>query len=352
MNRPTNATPTEERAVTSYPARRGFTPYIQYPGQAVPDVAGAIDIHCHAHFGQQDAISLAKLASQSKMAGILYKSLGKRGEPPMGSLRELREELQRWCDEAGIAPISTWAGWAIVRNNRPPDLEHLRAQLEEGVSAVWLPIANSAHTYSKVGGRTRAWDPTANPNDHSDPLPFEEAKRVGFYMLDDAGKLKHEYAETIRMVGHYGRALFYGHPTHDELWAVTGLVREVGIERAVIDHPYSPFIDLTIEEMRQVAAAGVTLNFTYDELSPLLGVDPKKMYEAIRAVGVEHFTLSSDCGEPLFPNSVEAMRQITGYMRAFGMNDAEIAILVRRNPARIVGAEINAPKTSVLTAPV
>jgi hypothetical protein len=347
MQRPTNATPTEERAVTSYPARRGYTPYIQYPGQAVNDVEGAVDIHCHAHFGQQDALSLAKLASQSKMGGILYKSMGKRGEPPMGSLKELRDDLQRWSDETGIAPIKAWAGWALVRNNRPPDLEKLRAQLEAGVTAVWLPIANSAHTYSKVGGRNSWWDPTANPKDHSDPLPWDEAKRVGFYMLDDAGKLKTEYSETIRMVAHYGRALFYGHPSHDELFAVTELVRELGIDRAVIDHPFSPFIDLTIEEMHQVAAAGVTLNFTYDELSPLLGVDPKKMYEAIRAVGVDHFTLSSDCGEPLFPNSVEAMRQITGYMRAFGMNDAEIEILVRRNPSRIAGAELGALATLV-----
>jgi hypothetical protein len=342
MNRPTNATPTEERAVTSYPARRSYTPYIQYPGQAVNDVEGSIDIHCHAHFGQQDALSLAKLASQSKMAGILYKSMGKRGEPPMSSLHELRADLARWSDETGIAPIQAWAGWALVRNNKPPDLERLRAQLEEGVSAVWLPIANSAHTYSKVGGRNIWWDPTANPRDHSEPLPMEMAKRVGFYMLDDAGKLKPEYSETIKMVAHYGRALFYGHPTHEELWAVTDLVRELGLTRAVIDHPYSPFIDLTVEEMWQVAAAGVTLNFTYDELSPLLGVDPKKMYDAIRAVGVEHFTLSSDCGEPLFPNSVEAMRQITGYMRAFGMNDADIEILVRRNPARIVDAAVTA----------
>jgi hypothetical protein len=36
------------------------------------------------------------------------------------------------------------------------------------------------------------------------------------------------------------------------------------------------------------------------------------------------------------------MRQITGYMRAFGMNDAEIDILVRRNPARIVDAAVTA----------
>jgi len=32
-------------------------------------VDGAIDIHCHAHEGQQDALGVAKLASKSGMNG-------------------------------------------------------------------------------------------------------------------------------------------------------------------------------------------------------------------------------------------------------------------------------------------
>ena len=61
--------------------------------------------------------------------------------------------------------------------------------------------------------------------------------------------------------------------------------------------------------MTELGKGDVYLNFTYDEISPLLGVDPFDMYKAIRSIGVEHVTLSSDCGEPLFPNSVERMRR-------------------------------------------
>jgi hypothetical protein len=43
-------------------------------------------------------------------------------------------------------------------------------------------------------------------------------------------------------------------------------------------------VDLSLERMRRFAAAGILLNFTYDELSP------------------------SDAGEPLFPNSVGSRR--------------------------------------------
>jgi hypothetical protein len=35
-------------------------------------------------------------------------------------------------------------------------------------------------------------------------------------------------------------------------------------------------------------------------------------------------TNSSDAGEPLFPDSVEAMRLVRGYMEAFGLNQDEL----------------------------
>ena len=45
-----------------------------------------------------------------------------------------------------------------------------------------------------------------------------------------------------------------------------------------------------------------------------MGVYPYAMYQAIRAIGTDWVTLSSDCGEPLFPNSVEGMRMIIACM--------------------------------------
>jgi hypothetical protein len=104
----------------------------------------------------------------------------------------------------------------------------------------------------------------------------------------------------------------------------------------VVDHPFSPFLDLSIDQQAQLGKAGIYMNFTYDELSPLLDVDPALMYQAVRTVGVEHVTLSSDAGEPLFPNSVECMRMMRGFMRAFGLNEEELERVTVTNPAAIV----------------
>jgi hypothetical protein len=236
-----------------------------------------------------------------------------------------------------VTPIHCWAGYGVTMDNKPPSVDKLRRNLTEGVAGVWLPVFNHANTYNKVGGKTRWIDPDADADAHTDPLPWADAVKHGYYMLDDNGKLKPLFDEIVRTVADHDVALFFGHATHPEIRALAELVDKLGFKRAVIDHPFSPFVDLSVAEMKELVRVGIYMNFTYDELSPLLGVDPKKMYDAIRAIGVERVTLSSDAGEPLFSHSVECMRLIRGYMEAFGLTAAELHTVCSTNPSKIVG---------------
>src|SRR5262249_27085248 len=68
------------RYLTSYIARRAYRDEIQHP-PLVNGVRDVIDIHCHAHDGQQDALDLAKHASVNGMGGLLYKSIVGRARP-------------------------------------------------------------------------------------------------------------------------------------------------------------------------------------------------------------------------------------------------------------------------------
>lgn len=333
-----NATPVGERCVTSYPARRAYRPGVVHPPQ-VPGVRGSIDLHCHAHEGQQDALDLAKLASESGMRGILFKTIGSiSGEyRPVAALQQVIQGLETWANTSGTEPVQCWAGYGLTMDNKPPSLEKLRRNLDDGVAGVWLPVFNHANTYNKVGGRTIWMDPNADPRAHTAPLSWEESLKHGHYMLDERGKLKALYRDAVKMVADADVALFFGHATHAEIEALAELVDALDFERAVIDHPFSPFVDLSVEQMQALVQAGITMNFTYDEISPLLGVDPKRIYDAIRAVGVEHVTLSSDAGEPLFPHSVECMRLIRGYMEAFGLSATEADAVCCGNPAKVLG---------------
>ena len=71
-------------------------------------VEDSIDIHCHAHEGQQDALGVAKLASKSGMKGILYKTIVGRKDPA-GTVAGVRSALESWCAEKGLTPVQRLA---------------------------------------------------------------------------------------------------------------------------------------------------------------------------------------------------------------------------------------------------
>src|SRR6266508_3068622 len=287
--KPNYSTPSTIRSVTSYPARRGFKqgpvdPSLDY----VIGVDDAIDIHCHAHEGQQDALGVAKLASKSGMMGILYKTIVGRKDPA-AAVNAVRSALKSWCEERGLTSVHVWAGSSVTQGF----LSKIEAawsakMLKAGVVGLWMPNNTSANTLSVVGGKPIAWHKTADPNAHTEPLSWSDSLKYGHYLLDDKGRLMPEIEEIFRMAHDRDAAIFFGHPTKPEYRAMAEFSQKIGFKKGVVDHPFSPFVNLTI-----------------DELSPLLGIDPANMYKAIRTVGPEHCTLSSDAGEPLFPNSVE-----------------------------------------------
>lgn len=328
-----NAT-TQARFIKSYEIRRAYQGGVEYP-PAISGVKDAIDIHCHCDAAHQDALSVAKLASKNGMRGLLYKSIA--GKNRAESVRKVRDALKQWADEEKVEPILCWAGANVAGRSAPPSPAKVRELLDGGIGAIWMPVAMHANTLSKIGGRKSWWDPSAGRGELTPALSWEEALKVGHYALDDHGKLKPAIKDIVALLKEREVPLFFGHATHPEIYALAEECAKIGHKKAVIDHPFSPFVNLSIAQMTELGKAGVYLNFTYDEISPLLGVDPFDMYKAIRSIGVEHVTLSSDCGEPLFPNSVEGMRQMCAYMRAFGLSESEVKTVSRDNPARILG---------------
>ena len=323
------------RYLSSYHARRQYREAVQEP-PVIKGVEDTLDIHCHAEQGQQDALAIARLASEAGMRGLLYKSIAGSGGHPARAVQDLLEALKPWCEENKIAPIQAWAGYGIARGGRIASTKEVKEQIDEGVRSIWMPIANSATTLNKIGGWTSMWDKDS-PRTHSGPLPWDLALKVGQYTLDEDGKLKPEIREILKVVADTGVAVSFAHASHSEIYAMAECVSGLGIRRAFVDHPFSPFVDLSVDQMKEFTSAGIYMNFTYDELSPLLGIDPARMYQTIRTLGTSKVTLSTDAGEPLFPNSIECMRLIRGHMRAFGLTEEELTEVSVTNPAKIVG---------------
>src|SRR5260370_15370277 len=105
---PNYSTQSSVRSVTSYPARRGFKQGPVDPSlDHVIGVEDAIDIHCHAHEGQQDALGVAKLASTSGMTGRLYKTIVGRKDPA-GAVGAVPSRLEHWSALDGLTQTRVW----------------------------------------------------------------------------------------------------------------------------------------------------------------------------------------------------------------------------------------------------
>jgi hypothetical protein len=61
------------------------------------------------------------------------------------------------------------------------------------------------------------------------------------------------------------------------------------------------------------------------------------MMDTIKAIGPEHFTLSSDGGNPLLPGAVDALSTLVRYARAYGLGPEAIQQMTVDNPRQILG---------------
>src|SRR5882724_8501665 len=188
------STPTHERCVTSYAARTQYKPGTVHPPYI--KVKDAIDIHCHAHEGQQDPYDLARRASLAEMKGLLFKSIP--GEDPVKATRAVQEDVNRWADKEAVTPITCWAGYVCGRQTAPVSAKTVREMIDRGVTAIWLPVFNHAITLSTVGTYRRVID-GSNTNGWHGPLPWDKAVALGHYNLNENGALKSEVKEIVRI---------------------------------------------------------------------------------------------------------------------------------------------------------
>ena len=107
------STPTHERCVTSYAARTQYKPGEVHPPHI--KVKDAIDIHCHAHEGQQNPYDLARRASLAEMKGLLFKSIP--GDNPVKAVAAVQDDVNRWAEKESVAPINCWAGYVCGRQS-------------------------------------------------------------------------------------------------------------------------------------------------------------------------------------------------------------------------------------------
>jgi hypothetical protein len=290
------------------------------PPPKVSPAVGVIDMHVHSHpdvFGRNmDDIDVAMLAKARGMRGIL-----------------LKNHITMTADRAALVMkvvpgIEVWGGIVLnkaVGGVNPDAVEWMHRMYGSRGKVVWLPTFESDKHVKTFG----------KPDDKG-------------LVVAPNGVVTPEMEAILKIIARENLLLATGHVHPDEVVAVVRRGRELGVKNMIVTHGLTNVPGLTMAQAKQVVEMGAVievcfLQFQAGPNAPLAflthwtQINAKHIAQAVKEFGAKGLVVSSDLGQSgnmVHPDGIEVA---IGAMKAEGISDADIDIMMRKNPARLLG---------------
>jgi len=198
---------------------------------------------------------------------------------------------------------------------------------------------HAVETHAKLGAKV-VWMPTLSAKEDwkKRKLPGE-----GISLLDAKDKLVPGVREIMEVVKKYNIILATGHiaPVKEAMVLVEE-ARKMGLPKVVVTHPLElrAGSNPSIEEQKVMVGNGAIIEHCYVPCMPeACSLDPRRVVEQVKAVGVKNCFLSTDFGQAENAVPVEGMRSMIATYLKLGFTKEEMEILVKKNPARLLDLE-------------
>jgi Family of unknown function (DUF6282) len=284
---------------------------------------GAIDLHCHSGPSPMprrfDHVEAARHAQEAGMRAIVVKSHHHSTVMDLLAMKPLLRE------------VKTEVLGGIALNNHVGGLNPHAVDmcLKMGGRLVWFPTFSSGQHIE----HHRA-DP--NLKFPSTSVPLLASEEVDIFGED--GDLRPEVHTIIDLVKEAGGVIASGHLAPDRILALMETAHAAGLDRLVVNHP-NFVVDADREQVVKFADLGATIEHSlcmYDEDSfNFWGIDV--LVDWIELVGPERTSLGSDLGQVGHPLPVESYRKICGRLLDAGITEKAVRMMIRDNPARLLG---------------
>jgi len=282
--------------------------------------SGAIDLHVHANpdvFGRNmDDIDVARLAKAKGLRGIVLKNHVSETASRAALLMKVVPELEVW---GGVV-------------------------LNKAVGGVNPDAVEWMHRM--YGGRGKfVWLPTFEADRHVKTLGKPEARGL---VVAPGGRVTPEMEAILKIIARENLVLATGHVHPDEIIAVVRRARELGIKNILVNHGLTNVPGLTLAQAKLLAEMGAMieiafLHFRAGPNAPLpfltywTQVNAKNVVQAVKTIGAQNLVVSSDVGQSGNMNHPEGLEMAIGELKAEGVSEAEIDLMLRKNPARLLG---------------
>jgi hypothetical protein len=290
------------------------------PPPKVSPAAGAIDMHTHTHpdvFGRNiDDIDLARIAKARGMRGIVLKN-----------------------------HISETASRAALVMKEVPGIEVFGGiVLNKAVGGINPDAVEWMHRIYGSRGKV-VWLPTFESDKHVKTFGKPDAKGI---VVAPGGKVLPEMEAILKIIARENLLLATGHVHAEEVVAVVKRGQELGVKNMIVTHGFTNVPGLSMEQAKQVVAMGAVievcfLQFQAGPNAPLAflthwkQVNAKNIAQAVKEFGAKGLVVSSDLGQSANMVHPDGMEVAIAAMKSEGISDADIDIMVRKNPARLLG---------------
>ena len=197
------------------------------------------------------------------------------------------------------------------------------------------------------GGRGKVvWLPTFEADRHVKVLAKPDA--VGL-VVAPGGKVTPEMEAILKIIARENLLLATGHVHPEEVIAVVRRGRELGVKNMIVTHGLTNVPGLTMAQAKQVADMGAVIEICFLQFlagpnAPLpflthwTQINAKNVAQAVKEIGAKSLVISSDLGQSgnmTHPDGIEAA---IAAMKREGISDGDIDLMMRKNPARLLGA--------------
>ncbi len=294
-----------------------------------PALKGAIDVHSHVdpdgygpgHNGRAfDAMELAKLAQEAGMRGFVIKLHYDQSADDAYHVRSVYPDLE----------VLGGIGTNFATGGMNPSAIRQMADVKGGWGRiVWMPTWDAKH-YVEHNGNDRPFITVAK-----DGALVPEAKALIAAVAEVNGKTRTSKGNVI---------LATGHNAPEEVLLIVKEARGLGLD-VLVTHPLLESVGMNMEQMQQAVAMGAYLEFVSSFANEEATI--AEYAEAIREIGAEHCIVSSDRGQGRGEEGHDspAMSHVQGLalaaqaLRQKGFSEAELDLMFKTNPARLLGLE-------------
>jgi hypothetical protein len=154
----------------------------------------------------------------------------------------------------------------------------------------------------------------------------------------------------LKIIARENLVLATGHVHPEEIIAVIKRGRELGVKNMLVTHGFTNVPGLTMAQAKEVTELGAVIEVCFLQFQagpsaflPFLRhwtqVNAKNVAQAAKELGAKSIVISSDLGQSGNITHPDGIEQAVSTIKAEGVSDADVELMLRKTPARLLGLE-------------